>query len=166
MKRSCTAAVLSLVLLFAGCAARQKNVTDLPPGVSQSAVQSWDTAVANLHKIAVANSALRQLVISLNKQGTFPDSGGYATTLHSIGQVAQLEKAAADYLSGVPKTWGASTAQTIEANMNGILSDIQTINTEGITGIKDPGSLQQVNTFISEIKTLTNIILSLATGTA
>ena len=163
MKRS-SAIVLTFVLLFSGCAGRQKTVTNLPPGVTQAQVNSWDSAVANLNKMAVSVSAVRQLVISLNKQGTFPDGAPYAVTLRSIGQINQLEIASVDYLKTVPNSWSTTTATTIKANMDTILAQIQTLNAEGVTGIKDQNSLTQVNTLITEITSLTNIVLSLATG--
>jgi hypothetical protein len=161
MKRFAT---LFLVLALTGCAARQKTVTGLPAGVTQAQVQSWDTAVANLHKIAATVSAARQAVIGLNKQGTFPDGPAYVVTLQSLGKIDEVEQSSVAYLDTVPQNWSSSIAATIQANMQTISGLIQAINSQGLTGIKDPNSLSQINTFISEITGFANIILSLATG--
>jgi PBP1b-binding outer membrane lipoprotein LpoB len=152
---------LSLAVLFSGCAARQKNITDLPAGVTQAQVQKWDTAVANLHKIATSVSAARQLVIDLNKQGVFPDGDAYVATITGIGKIDQVELSSANFLDAVPNTWGSSTSATIQNNMNEITAALQKLNTQGVTGIKNPDSLKQVNTFLSEISGFAAVILSL-----
>jgi hypothetical protein len=160
-----TALVLAVALT--GCAARQSSITNVPPGVTQAQVQAWDTAVANLHKITVANSTLRQTVISLhsttdaNGNAVFPNGAAYVATLTMIGKIAQTENAAATFLQGVPNSWPASTKAQIAAYMNDIAQTVQTLNTEGVTGITNTASQKQVNTLISEITSSVTIILAL-----
>jgi len=161
------ALVIALALSLGGCAARQSTVTNLPPGVTQAQVQSWDSAVANLNKIATANSALRQAVIQLhntndaNGNAIFPSGQAYVTTLTLIGQIDQTENAASVFLQTVPNSWPTSTKTQIATYMSGISAALQQLNTQGVTGIKNSNSLNNVNTFISEITSSVTIILSL-----
>jgi hypothetical protein len=155
------------LFLMLGCAARQSSITNLPPGVTQAQVTTWDSAVANLDKIAAANSSLRQAVIQLhstndlNGNPIFPSGPAYITTLTMIGKIDQTENAATVFLNTVPNAWPASTKAQIGLYMNDISSAIQQLNSQGVTGIKNPSSLTQINQTIANIVNLTNIILSL-----
>jgi hypothetical protein len=160
-------AVLLLGLAMTGCAARQKAITNLPTGVTQAQVQGWDSAVANLNKIADANSRLRQAVIGLHNtmgvDGTpvFPSGQSYITTLETIGQIDQIENAGTVFLQGVPKDWNLTTKAVITSDMQRISALLQKLNSESATGIKNTNSQQQVNTLISEITSSVTLILSL-----
>lgn len=164
------ALVLVLCLTLSGCAARVQHVTNIPtdangkPVATEGQVKTYDTAVSNLHKMAASVSALRQAVIGLNKQGVFPDSPQYASTLYAIGNIDKLELAAVDYLNKVPSTWSADMARTIEAQVNAILGSIDTLNKEGLIGIKNLNSQQQVSNLVKDITSLAHILLSLSQG--
>ena len=153
------AAVVSIV--SGGCAARAKNITGVPSGVTQAQVQNWDAAVANLQKIASVTTTLRQAVISLNKTGAFPDGPAYAGTLSGIGRIDELQIAAANFLQGVPNDWSATT----QATVNGYVTQIQAILTDlissGVVGIKNPQSQQQVTALINEIGSAAAMIIGL-----
>jgi nitrous oxide reductase accessory protein NosL len=160
MKKYLLALALSAALLT-GCAARQSTITNLPVGVTQAQVQGWDSAVANLNKIAVANSGLRQAVIGLHNTNVFPSGSAYITTLTIIGKIDQIENAGTVYLQGVPKDWSVPTQTKIKDYMQQISALLQQLNSQGITGIKNASSQQQINTLISEITSSVTLILSL-----
>lgn len=162
MKRNrAVVAVLLLTVSLAGCAARQKNVTNLPAGVTLTEAQQWDTAVANLDKIASFTSSARQTVISLNKQGVFPDGPNYVTSLQVLGKVAQLQLSASTLLKAAPGNFSVSTKGQVQALLQEISQQLTVLNTNGVTGIKDPSSLQQVNSLISNLGAAVALILSL-----
>lgn len=155
--------LVALVALVAGCAARAKNVTNLPAGVTMTQVQNWDAAVANLQKIAATTSTLRQAVIALNKTGAFPDGPAYAATLDGIGKVDQLQIEAANFLQTVPNDWSLPTQQKVQAYVQQIQATLTDITTNGVAGIKDPASQSQISTLISNIGAAAAIIISLTT---
>ena len=65
------------------------------------------------------------------------------------------------FLQTVPNSWPTSTKTQIATYMSGISAALQQLNTQGVTGIKNSNSLNNVNTFISEITSSVTIILSL-----
>ena len=157
-------------LLLDGCSARQKTVTNLPPGVTQGQAQSWDTAVANLDKIANSTSTLRQAVIALNTatvtdaQGThkvIPDGATYAAILTSIGKIDQAEQDAVQYLRAQPQNWGISTQARIKNDVALIQAELSNITQQQLTGIKNSAAQQQVQGLISTIGNSALLILSL-----
>ncbi len=163
-----------IVLLgFYGCGARVKHVTNLPPGVTEQQVKNWDAAVANLHKIAVTTSILRQSVIALN-QATYtepgktepekiiPDSKQYVALLSAIARVDQAQIDAAAFLKTVPKAWPISTQEKVRAYMNAITEQLEKMNEQGLTGVKSTSARQQLDQFIGEIRSSVNLILALA----
>lgn len=161
MPKKISIVLLSMVLLLGGCAARVKNVTDLPPGVTLSQVQSWDSAVANLHKMATATSSVRQAIIATNKQGVFPDGQAYATTLQILGKIDEIQLAASAVLKQSPNNFSDSVRSKIKDYMEQISEQVTLLNTNGVTGIKNPTSQQQVAKTISEITGAVALILSL-----
>jgi hypothetical protein len=177
IRRYLCSLVLSLSLFvanipLAGCGARVKHVTNLPTGVTEKQVQDWDSAVANLHKIATVTSTLRKTVIGLNKQTytigvggvpqkVFPDGPEYATALGAIAKVDQTQIAAANFLQTVPKTWPSSTQEKVREYMNTIAEELKKLNAVGATGIHNANSMQQVSQIIGELTSAVGLILSL-----
>jgi hypothetical protein len=153
--------VLLVAVALSGCAARVKTVTNLPAGVTQQQAQSWDTAVANVHKIADGTSAARQAVIAANKQGVFPDGPAYITTLEVLGRVDKLQLASDAVLKQSPNNFSDSTKAKIQANMQQISAQLTTLNQEGLTGIKSSGTQQQVGQLITEVTSAVALILTL-----
>jgi hypothetical protein len=162
--------VFLAVLAFTGCAARQKTVTNLPAGVTQAQAQSWDTAVANLDKIAQTTSTLRQAVIALNgatvtdAQGAhkvIPDGATYAAILTSIGKIDQAQLDAVQYLRAQPQNWGISTQTRIKNDVTLIQAELLNITGQQLAGIKNTASQQQVSALISVIGNAATVILSL-----
>jgi hypothetical protein len=151
---------LCFALAFGGCAARVKTVTNLPPGVTQVQAQNWDSAVQDLSTIANVTSTARQTVIELNKSGLFPDGNNYATTLEVLGKIDQLQLSASTVLKQSPNNFNDSTKAQIRDYMQQISAQILTLNTQGVTGIKDQTSLQKVNGLIAEITGAVALILS------
>lgn len=160
----CTGWIVTLaaiVAMVAGCAARAKDVTNIPAGVTQTQVQNWDAAVANLQKIAATTTTLRQAVISLNKTGAFPDGAAYAGTLSGIGRIDELQIAAANFLKGVPNDWSATTQETVNGYVTQIQAILTNLTSSGVVGIKNPQSQQQVTALINEIGAAAAIIIGL-----
>ena len=160
-----TGAVVIIALLVAwelgGCAARVTTVTDLPAGVTQQQAQSWDSAVANLHKIAATTSTLRQAVIGLNRSGAFPDSPAYVKTLQVIANADVLELNAVNFLKKTPKEFGGTQRQFVDAQIRAMLTELNDINAEGLTGIKNPDAQKQVSSLLAEIIAGANLVLAL-----
>jgi hypothetical protein len=151
---------LCFALAFGGCAARVKTVTNLPPGVTQTQAQNWDSAVQDLSVIANATSTARQTVIDLNKAGLFPDGNSYVTTLQILGKIDQLQLAASAVLKQSPGNFSDSTKAQVKDYMQQISAQILTLNTQGVTGIKDQTSLQKVNGLIATITGAVALVLS------
>lgn len=152
---------LAISLSFCGCAARVKTVTNLPPGVTQQQAQDWDAAVANLNKIADVTSALRQGLIGLNKNGGFPDGPQYILALQICGKIDEAQLAASAILKQTPNNFSASAKTQVQALMQQIAAQISTLNTQGVTGIKDPTSLKTISGLITQITSAAALILSL-----
>lgn len=155
--------LFGICLMWIGCAARVKTVTNLPAGVSNSEVVNWDAAIANLQKIATATSGARQAVISLNKSGVFPDGPAYATTLADIGKIDQVELTASNFLQGVPDNWGQSTQTQVSGYVSAIEAAVTDLTKNGTVGIKDSKSQSTVTAYAQQIGALVNFILSLVT---
>jgi hypothetical protein len=153
-----TASALALAAL--GCAPRVKNVTNLPAGVTQTQVQAWDSAVADLHKVAATTSTLRQSVIAIHAQGLFPDAK-YAETLRAIVNVEVLEINAANFLQKTPNTFGETQKQFVTAQMNAILQELRQAIPEGLLAVKNANSQKQLNTLLAEVQAAVNLVLAL-----
>jgi hypothetical protein len=157
------------VALTGGCAARTTTVTNLPPNVTQTEVQRWDSAVANLDKIAQTVSTLRQLTQALcsatvtTPSGTGPvlATGTCDLLLTDIGKIDQAEIAAAGVLQAVPNTWGASTTSQIAQYTQIITAALSDITANGLAGIKNPTAVAQVQSFLATISGAVTIIEAL-----
>lgn len=158
--RSFLAVVLIAAVSLAGCAARVKNVTNLPPGVTLSEAQEWDSAVAQLQRISSVVTTTQTEIIALHKQGVFPDGPAYVTTLTSLGKIDQIRISAANVLKQAPGNFPDSTRGQIKDFMGQISAEIANLNTAGVTGIKNPTSLQRISAFIGEISSAVTLILS------
>jgi hypothetical protein len=160
--------VPALALALMGCAARQTTITNLPPGVTQAQVQSWDSAVANLHNIAIANDDFRIAIIQLHGmvnasgQPIIPSGQVYVDLLTASGKIAQAENAASVYLNGVPQNWNQTIAMQVGAYTAQISIALQTLNSEGIAAVKNASNAAQINGFISNITSAVQIIAALA----
>ncbi len=165
MKRLTLPFLLAAALLAAtaGCAARVKTVTNLPAGVTQTQVQNWDAAVADLQKIAQVTTTLRQSVIALNQSGAFPDGTAYTDTLTGIGRIDEIQIEASNYLESVPSDWSLPTQQKILAETQQIQAILTDMTNNGVVGIKDPASQSQVATLISNIGSVAALIIGLTT---
>jgi hypothetical protein len=159
--------ILVLILLaaiaaaFSGCAARQKTVTNLPAGVTQTQVQNWDSAVANLDKIAQTVSTLRQAVIALNQQKLLPDGSTYVKILTSIGKIDQAEIDASAFLKAQPQNWGVDTQTKVKNEIAIIQQEIAAINAQQLAGIKSQSAQNQVQQLVNNLSSLATLILSL-----
>lgn len=165
MKRRILALCLASSMCFAGCAARVKNVTNLPVGVTLQQAQAWDAAVANLHKIASTVSTLRQSLTDLHTaqyegKPVLSDEY-YGEALRYIAAMDQTELAAEAVLRQSPQNFSASAKQQIAVYMQVISTQIQHLNAAGATGIKNPKSLQVVNGLLGEVTAVVTLILSL-----
>ena len=158
---------LGLALLLAGgCAARQSTITNLPTGVTQSQVQTWDMAVKNLDTIANTVSTVRQLTQSLCGATVTTSAGtsqvmtpaACALILTDIGKIDQAEIEAANVLNAIPNTWGASTSSQIAQYIAIITSAAADITTNGLAGIKNPSAQAQVQGFLATINAAVKVI--------
>jgi len=141
-------ALLVSSLCFSGCAARQKNITNLPANVTQTQVQNWDTAVANVDKISTVTTALRQAVIGLRTQGVITDDKVYAAILTSLGRVTLLQVDAANYLKAQPNNWGVDTQTKVKNDLALIQAELNAITQQQLVGIKNVSAQQQVQQLI------------------
>lgn len=153
--------VLMLSFSLAGCAARVKNVTDLPPGVTQKQAQDWDVAVQNLGKIASVTTTARQAVIAVHQGGLLPDGPPYVTALTAIGKIDEIQLAASAVLKQAPKNFSDPVKLQVKDYMTQIAAQIQILNQSGVTGIKNPNSQTQIGDLITQITGLAALILSL-----
>lgn len=162
MKRNrAVLAVLLVVVSLAGCAARVKNVTNLPPGVTQKQAQDWDTAVQRLSQIAALTTAARTAVIDLHNAGLLKDGPTYVSSLTIIGKVDELQLSASAVLRQSPNNFSDATKARVQDYVKQIAAQIQTLNQTGVTGIKNPNSQQQIGDLITNLTDLTLLILSL-----
>jgi hypothetical protein len=161
---------LTLSLILSGCAARQKQVTNLPAGVTQAQVQKWDSAVASFDKIAQTVSTLRQAVIALNQttvtdsSGThkvLPDGSTYVAILTSIGKIDQAEIDASALLKALPNTWSETTQLKVNSYAAIIQQELQNITAQQLAGIKSASAQAQVQQLITELGGLATLILQL-----
>jgi hypothetical protein len=162
MKRRRNFLPLVAVLLLAGCAARAKNVTNLPAGVTEQQAQNWDAAVADLDRIAQSVSAVRLAVLAVRGAGAFPDDKAYGITITALARVDQVELAAANLLKQQPQSFGQPVQQQLAIYMNLITQQLSDLNTAGVTGIKDPQSLQQINGLLSDLANSVKIVIALS----
>jgi len=153
--------VIALAFSLAGCAARVKHVTDLPPGVSEKQAQDWDVAVQNLNKIATVTTTARQAIIAVHQGGLLPDGPPYVTALTAIGKVDQLQIAASNVLKQAPKNFSDPVKLQVKDYMTQISAQIQILNQTGVTGIKNPNSQTQIADLITQITGFAALILSL-----
>jgi hypothetical protein len=160
MKRKILALCLSSSMIFAGCAARVKNVTNLPPGVTLQQAQNWDAAIADLHKIASTVSAVRKSIIDLHTGGALADDY-YVDALRVMAKIDQLEIASESVLRQSPQNFSASAKQQVAGYVQQITAQITNLNAIGATGIKNPKSLQQVNALLGDLTAVVGLILSL-----
>jgi hypothetical protein len=149
--------------VFVSCAARQKTVTNLPAGVTQTQVQQWDTAVANLDKIASTTSAVRQAVIAINQVQAIP-APYYGRILTALGKIDQAQISAAAMLKAYPNTWTPGLAAQLQQYLTIISAQLTSITQDGLAGIKDANSQKQITTLIAEITAAVNLVLTLSTS--
>ena len=164
----CWILLLALALgtvYFSGCAARVKTVTNLPAGVTLQQAQNWDSAVANLHKIASTVSTFRQTLTDLHAaqyQGAPVLSDAYySEALRMIGNIDRLELSAEVVLRQSPQNFSLTAKQQVGIYVQQISTELQQLNAAGATGIKNPKSLQQVNQLLGEVTAIVALILSL-----
>lgn len=160
IKRFTIFAFLISSFVLAGCAARQKNITNLPAGVTLAEVQNWDSAVANLDKIAQTTSTLRQAIVALNQQGVISSGEYYGKFLTSLGKIDQLQIDAVQFLKSQPKNWGVSTQLKVKNDLALIQQELLNITAQQMVGIKSAGAQKQVGAMVTQIGDLTAIILS------
>jgi hypothetical protein len=145
---------------FGGCAARVKNVTNLPPGVTLKEVQDWDAAVADLHKIAVTVSKAHQVLAELHEYGAATD-GYYVEAIRVIGHVDQLELSAEAVLRNAPQHFAEGTKGQVKNYVDQIATELQHLNSLGATGIKNQKSQDKVNQLVRECLAVVGLVLSL-----
>lgn len=160
--------VISIGFVTSSCGKKIK-VTNVPVGVPEQRVVNWFAAVGALEDATSVTDAAKTAVIQLNKtvgpdgNPILPDGSAYAGILTSVGKALQLEGEAARFLKTVPKTWDESTQTKLLSWIDPILAELQNINTLGVTGIKNPQSLQRINGFITQIRMSIQLIRGLIT---
>lgn len=153
---------MTLAFFAGGCAARTKNITNLPAGVTQAEVQAWDNEVAALHKMATITSSVRQGIIGLEKAGAFPDTVAYVNALRAVAKVDQLELAASDYLKSTPEYFGQPQKDKIRGMLNDIAGELEGLNVQSLAGIKNADTKKEVTTLVAELVATLNLALSFA----
>jgi hypothetical protein len=165
MKKRILALCLSASVAFCGCAARVKNVTNLPPGVTLKQAQNWDAAIADLHKVATTVSTVRQTLTDLHN-ATYDGKPlltdeYYADALRALAHVDQLELAAESVLRQSPQNFSLSAKATVDAYIQQVSVEIEHLISQGAVGIKNPQSQQSVNNLLTEVAAAVNLLLSL-----
>lgn len=117
-------AVLILAVMLGGCA-NHTVVTALPPGVTQTQVNAWTTAVNDLKTISDATHAIQVGVITANRNGLFPDGNAYAATVTAIGRADALELQATQFLQSVPNNFGQPIQTQLMNFTTQIISQLQ-----------------------------------------
>lgn len=156
--------ILCMLLAFfgAGCAARTKTVTNLPPGVTQAEVQAWDSEVAALHKMATITTSVRQAVIALEKDGAFPDTVAYVNALRAIAKIDQLELAASGYLKQRPEYFGVPQKEKVREIVSEIGNEIEGLNLQSLINIKNGDSKTKLSAVVADLVSAMNLALALA----
>lgn len=151
----------SVAIGSSGCAPRVKNVTSLPAGVSQKQAQDWDAAVADLHRIATTVSTIRQAVVDVRDAGTFPNDEVYADVLRGLGHMAQLELSAENVLRQSPQNFSQSAKDQVRSYTVQISAEVEKLNAAGVTGIKNPKSVDRVNKLLAELTGVVKLVIAL-----
>lgn len=154
-------AVLAVVSLTWGCAARVKNVTGLPPGVTQAEAQNWDKAVQDLSQIAAVTSSARQAIIAAHSAGLIKDGPAYVDALTAVGKVDELQLSASTVLKQAPDHFTDATKTQVANYMQQISAQLLVLNQNGVAGIKNPNSQTQISDLIGQISALVGLILAL-----
>lgn len=149
-----------LACTLSGCAARVKNVTNLPPGVTVKQAQDWDAAVADLHKVASLVSTARKTLGELHDYGAATNDY-YVEALRAIAHIDQLELSAEAVLRQAPQHFTDTTKGQVKSYVDQIATELQKLNGEGATGIKNADSLSKMNGMIGEVVAVVNLILTL-----
>ncbi len=160
MRKPRILAAVLLAIALNGCGARVAHVTNLPAGVTEQQAKNYDAAVANLHKIALITSTARQTIINLRNQG-ITDDAYLRLTLPLIAKIDEAELAASAYLRDAPEYFAEPQKQRIRDIFANVLAQIEQLNSAGVTGIKNPDSLKQVNGLLTELAGVVNLVLSL-----
>jgi hypothetical protein len=155
------ATVFVLAVVMSGCAARVKNVTDLPPGVTLKQAQDWDVAVQSLNQIATITSTARQAVIELHTAGLLKDGPAYVTALQVVGKIDELQLSASAVLKQTPNNFTATAKQQVQGFMQQIGQQLIALDAAGVTGIKNPNSQTQIANLVGQITALVGLILTL-----
>lgn len=154
--------VFLIASLCYGCGARVKNVTELPANVTQAQAQSYDTAVANLHKISSVVSSMRSGIVDERVAGGFPNDAAYGKVLQSLGKIDGIEFDAASYLETVPnKILGADQKTRLQGYISAIQAELTKLTNSGDLGIKNATSQTNFNNGITELVGIANLIFSL-----
>lgn len=155
---------LCIALLFMNACGPKKpvTVTNLPPGVSQQAVQNWLTATQKLDEAVSITHTVKQSIIAARDAGGFPDNVAYGKALRLVGKALQVEGAGADALKKQPNAWSTSVTTQVSGYVNEALTALTDLTTTGAVGIKNPSTQQQVLALIGNSATILRLILSLA----
>ena len=143
-------AVLCMSLATVGCQ-KKVTVTNLPPGVTQTQVNSYYTAVGISKTIANSADNITDAVIQLNREGIFPDGAAYANTLRSLGKIAQAGKRADAALKEAPQYFGAREKAVVYSLIQDVADELNTVELQSTLGIK---SDQAKATIVALTKTI------------
>jgi len=141
---------LACSLALSGCAARVKNITDLPPGVTLAEVQAWDSEVAALHRVAVTTSAVRQGILGLQQAGAFPNDAAYVKVLQVIAKIDQAELEASAYLRGTPNTFGATQKVKLQSILQRMKDAVNSPEFQSLASIKNPKTAGNISFLVND----------------
>jgi hypothetical protein len=142
-------------------------VTNVPTGVSTTAVQNWYAMTGLSQSIASVTNQTTAAIASLNSSapGVIP-SNIYATVITGLGKAAQADESLNTYLAAVPNNaFTSSDASNVQGYVSDIQAGITAANNSGLTGIKNQSSLSTINGWIATLTTdaltIVNLIVSL-----
>jgi len=156
--------ILVSVLFLGGCAPRLTHVTNTPTGVTEQQVMNWYSAVGTVTATSDITVKLHQAWTNVHAMPIGITDDVYVKGLQVLGKMDQLNIQTAQFLQTVPKDWSVSTQQRMQDYGNQILSQIELLNTNGVTNIKNPQSLATINGFIEDAKAGINLLFTLITS--
>jgi hypothetical protein len=143
--------LIAVLLVTVDACHKKQNITNVPPGVSTNEVQSWYTATGVLQTVADTGDKGLDLVISLNRQGVFPDSPAYKQTIQSFKAIGQLGLDTKKAMEEAPQKFGQPQRDQLGDFSNKVSAELQKLTSSGLVGVKDPDSQKKITTFINLI---------------
>ena len=144
--------VVLLMALAIGCPKKPVHVTNLPPGVTETQVQNWYTAVGVVNTISRDSLAVSNALIQLNRQGVFPDGNAYAAALAAMGRIDRAGMETDTMLRKAPQNFTAAQKDLVLQFAKTASIELQNLQTQLALGIRDPNAQKTVTTVMTTLQ--------------